>query len=669
MKRILASAVLAVVSGGAWADGFDFDAATQLLPVGSWAEAVAIGDVDGDRLEDVVVTTSAYFDEANDHRVFVYRQRNDGSLAAPVKYKYTESIYRYRVAVALGDLNEDGALDIVTGHHDGLFVLISNGSGGFAERTLTPPATTQYPECSTLAIVDIDADGHLDIVGGRFGATLFYGDGLGGFASMISLPMAEGGYEDIKAGDVTGDGKPDLVTVGGGNLVVFPNDGNRGIGSGVFYSPPTNNWPLGAVALGDFDGDDLSDVVVSVAANRPEASLYLYRQDASGRLQSTPTRMASYDIPQALIARDLDRDGRQDLLVGHDGWYAIGRYMQGASGLDNSELLNAVAFNGGPQALAAGDINDDGCSDAATVDRYGLAMKRGTGCIKGRASSDFDGDGSSDLSGVTKKRRQRDLRSADYGAPQEVTDVTNTDWFVAGIGDFDGDGKADIFWHNGSNGASVIWKAGDHGSTQAVTRTNRAWKIAGVADFDGDGKDDVFWRNPSNGANAIWRSGDYRSQLPITAVTDTLWKIAAIADFNGDGDADLLWRHATSGKNAVWLSADYGKQKPITALTDLAWQVAGAGDFDGDKRADLLWRHANGANALWKSADYSQSERLQAISPTWKLAAIGDYDGNGKDDLVWRDSTSGANLIWRAAIKSVTRPVTAVPSLKWAIQK
>ena len=187
--------------------------------------------------------------------------------------------------------------------------------------------------------------------------------------------------------------------------------------------------------------------------------------------------------------------------------------------------------------------------------------------------------------------------------------------------------------------------------------------------IDGDGQDDILWRNTTSGGNAVWRSGDYGSQLPIYAVTNTQWFVAALADFNGDGNADLLWRQSTTGRNAIWLSANYKNQKAVIDVTDLTWRVAGSGDFDGDGSADLLWRRDNGANVLWKSADYSHTERLQSISPSWKLAATGDYDGNGKDDLLWRDSTSGENLIWRAAINSVTRPITAVTSLKWSIQK
>jgi hypothetical protein len=674
MKGTLAWAILAASSGSAWAGGFDFDA-YQSSPTGSWAEAIAVGDVDGDRLEDVVLATTRYFDEANDHHVFVYRQRSDGSLAAPIKFKYGE--FTNGVAVSLADLNKDGALDIVTGHLGGLFVLLSNGSGGFTQRAFAPTgAISPTAECYSLAILDINLDGNLDVLGQSWsnGATVFYGDGRGGVTSMAHMQTGAKGYNDIKAGDVTGDGRPDLVMVSrqSPDFFVYPHDGKQGFAPGVPYPTPSTTWWVGSVALGDFDSDGLNEVVVASPANKPESNLYLYRQDASGRLQSPPTPIASNDIPGALIARDLDRDGRQDLLVGHDGWATIGRYMQGASGLDTVELLNPAPFNDGPQALAAGDFNDDGCTDVAIAEHnFGLVTLRGSGCAKGRASSDFDGDGSSDFLWHNDASGANVIwRSGDHGTQQEVTDVTNTAWFVAGIGDFDGDGKADILWHNGSNGTSVIWKAGDYGNAQGVTQvTNRAWKITGVADFDGDGKDDILWRNTSTGGNAIWRSGDYGSQLPITAVTNTLWYVAAIADFDGDGEADLLWRHANTGRNAVWLSADYGTQKPITDVTDLGWTIAGAGDFDGDQRADLLWRHTNGANVLWKSADYSHNERLQAMSPTWELAAIGDYDGNGKDDLVWRHTSSGENMIWRAAIKSVTRPVTAVTSLKWAIQK
>ena len=55
----------------------------QAYPVGSWPEAVAIGDVTGDGRADVVMTTSYYFDPANDFRLFVFAQAADRTLEPP----------------------------------------------------------------------------------------------------------------------------------------------------------------------------------------------------------------------------------------------------------------------------------------------------------------------------------------------------------------------------------------------------------------------------------------------------------------------------------------------------------------------------------------------------------------------------------------------------------
>jgi FG-GAP repeat len=47
--------------------------------VGSWPEAVAIGDVTGDGRNDVVMTTSFYFDDAHDYRLWVFAQATYGN--------------------------------------------------------------------------------------------------------------------------------------------------------------------------------------------------------------------------------------------------------------------------------------------------------------------------------------------------------------------------------------------------------------------------------------------------------------------------------------------------------------------------------------------------------------------------------------------------------------
>jgi len=58
----------------------------KAFPVGSWPEAVAIGDVNGDGLNDVVMTTSFYSDPDNDYHIFVFLQNASHQLSPPIKY-------------------------------------------------------------------------------------------------------------------------------------------------------------------------------------------------------------------------------------------------------------------------------------------------------------------------------------------------------------------------------------------------------------------------------------------------------------------------------------------------------------------------------------------------------------------------------------------------------
>ena len=82
---VIALAIAVPVSTGT-ASASGVFAPVQWYPVGSNPAAVAIGDVTGDGRNDVVMTTSYYFDPANDFRLWVFAQRADGHLASPVSY-------------------------------------------------------------------------------------------------------------------------------------------------------------------------------------------------------------------------------------------------------------------------------------------------------------------------------------------------------------------------------------------------------------------------------------------------------------------------------------------------------------------------------------------------------------------------------------------------------
>ena len=116
-------------AGSAPAADFDFLPYTSRA-VASRPSAVAIGDVNGDGRNDVVVATAYANDTENDYSLFVYLQDTNGSLGLPYKVKY--ATLAFDVTVTLGDLNGDGRQDIIVGTMGGLNLLIANSAGGFA---------------------------------------------------------------------------------------------------------------------------------------------------------------------------------------------------------------------------------------------------------------------------------------------------------------------------------------------------------------------------------------------------------------------------------------------------------------------------------------------------------------------------------------------------------
>src|SRR4030095_5861365 len=123
-----------------------------------------------------------------------------------------------------------------------------------------------------------------------------------------------------------GDGRPDLLI---GWTPLEDSGGQVAYHDGVDnFLPPTlylagtpgrsGHFP----AVGDFDHNGRDDVVLAIDSNAPEAKLSRWEVQPGGGLAYVD-QWQTYDLPQTLIAADMNQDGLDDLLVRHTGWRAI----------------------------------------------------------------------------------------------------------------------------------------------------------------------------------------------------------------------------------------------------------------------------------------------------------------------------------------------------------
>jgi len=360
--------------------GFYFGEPLKLF-TGSYPKAVAIGDVTGDGRPDVVMTTGFYFEPDNDYKLFLFRQMADGTLAAPVRYSFGFHVaYGNTTSVTVVDLDEDGVGDVVVGHPTGITVLLADGQGGLRDGVVISDA-----DAMDLAATDVDLDGHKDIVslGNTRGATIFYGDGHGGFRQTQHLTTNARGSNDLEAGDLTGDGVDDLAVMSGNYgayVAIHRHNGVSGyFGYDVYGRPDTL---FGGVGLGDVSGDGLNDVVLSRPFNRPTWLTVMTQNPSTHRLND-PTTITTIDIPEAVQVIDVNRDGRDDVVVLHATWVNLGLYLQTPSGGLSPEIFYPIpyGFNSG-RSLAIGDLSSDGCVDVAMANPSAkLVVLYGGGCV------------------------------------------------------------------------------------------------------------------------------------------------------------------------------------------------------------------------------------------------------------------------------------------------
>jgi hypothetical protein len=269
-------AVVGVLLGNG--DG-TFQPALTYSSGGYYADSVAVGDVNNDGKPDLLVANLCLDTTCADGGVGVLLGNGDGTFQPALTYSSGGS---YANSIAVGDVNNDGKPDLLVPNQCAsrtncngsvVDVLLGNGDGTF-QSAVTYGSGGAGAE--SIAVADVNDDGKPDLlVANQQGLTpcfgcavgVLLGNGDGTFQPAVSY--SSGGYS-LAVRDVNGDDKPDLVVSSSAVGVLLGN------GDGTFQSAVTYGSGGGtaySVAVADINGDGRPDVLATNYCTGPDPCL------------------------------------------------------------------------------------------------------------------------------------------------------------------------------------------------------------------------------------------------------------------------------------------------------------------------------------------------------------------------------------------------------------
>jgi hypothetical protein len=286
--------------------------------------------------------------------------------------------------IELGDVNQDGLLDLGVAHRDNEreYISIFRGSKrGFQSASTIAVGASMKTYKPTLRFVDLNEDGNTDVVtsnGRRNTIETLHGDGQGSFSLQTSVTLEPGrNYYSFDVADMDGDRHLDLVVSISG---AQPENGpglveiHRGDGKGRFARP--QGTPLvvqsepRVAAIADLDGDKRLDVVLI----HPERDVVsCLRNEGSSPLQpgfGTPIHVG---LPAfSVTAADVNRDQHPDLVVAtvrNDATPFESKIVVLLRDKQGFTPAGGSPFPAGPGAYTAtvGDVDEDGKLDIAAA--------------------------------------------------------------------------------------------------------------------------------------------------------------------------------------------------------------------------------------------------------------------------------------------------------------
>ena len=628
-------------------------------------QSVLLCDVNHDNQADIVTVDS------NMNSISVFRGYGNGHFTEQWKYTTEDSTYPY--AVAAGDVNNDGRLDLVVANRDMTDVGVYFGFDYTSFRKHEAYSSLETQNAVGINVGHFNDDNILDIAAifeSSGNVIILLGHGNASFAITGTYSTGDDSAPRIVVtGDFNNDGQTDLATCNAGtdSVGILLGHGNGTFATVVTYSLGEGSRPF-FLTIGDLNHDNRLDIVV---ANSGTNSVGILLGSGDGTLLDVETYATGDGAHSLSVALgDFNNDGHLDIAVANADMDTVGFLFGYGNGKYREQVTFPIGETSYPYYVATGDLNGDNYIDVAVAHQHGdeigilLMAENGTvlertGFLTGSGSmpsyiciADLNRDEIVDIAvvayGINGISILFGTGNGGFLLGKLVSPGIITQPLGLAIGDFNVDAQLDLAVVNYLTSDIVIYLANDVEPFGTVERhdmgnVSKPYAIA-TGDFDADGQSDLVVANYGSDDISVLADYVYRTfyvKLTYSTGIGSAPSSVAIADFNNDTYLDIVV--ANSGTDSIIIFLGYGNGE-FQSASNYSIGIRGnpsavtTGDFNNDRIPDIAIANYGTSKilVLYGRGDGTfQNEFSYSLGYDYRPSsiAVSDLDANGWMDI------------------------------------